>query len=134
MIPLPLLPVLAAGLVPMLVGAFWYHPNVFGAKWMSLKHITPEMAERSSRLAMHSTAVTIVLGIFSALILSRVLVALEIETLAGACVTALSLWVAFVVPATMSRVLWDHAALSLYAIETGQWLVSLTIMSIVLAY
>jgi hypothetical protein len=101
---------------------------------MSLKHITPEMAERSSRLATHSTAAMIVLGIIAAFMLSRVLVALHIETLVGACVTACALWIAFVVPATINRVLWDHAPLSLYAIETGQWLASLTIMSVVLAY
>lgn len=134
MIPLPLLPVLAAGLVPFLIGAFWYHPRVFGARWMSLKHITPELAERASRLAMRSTATMIMLGIVAAVILSRILIALQIETLGSAVVTAFSIWIAFVVPATINRVLWDHATLSLYAIETGQWLVSLTVMSIVLAY
>ncbi len=134
MIPLPLLPVLAAGLVPFLVGAFWYHPRIFGAIWMSLKHITPEMAERSSRLALHSTATMLTLGIFASLILSRVLVALQVETLVAACVMAFALWLAFVVPATIHRLLWDHAPLSLYAIETGQWLVTLVVMSIVLAY
>lgn len=134
MIPLQLLPVLAAGLVPFLVGAFWYHPRVFGALWMSLKHITPEMAERSSRLAMHSTATMIVLGIFAALIVSRVIVALDVQTLTDASLTALSLWLAFVVPATINRVLWDHISLPLYAIETGQWLVTLILMSVVLAY
>ncbi len=134
MIPLPLLPVLAAGLVPFLVGAFWYHPRVLGATWMSLKHITPGMAERSSRLAAHTTATMLVLGMFAALILSRVIVGLQIDTLGGACLTAFSLWLAFVVPATINRVLWDHSTLALYMIETGQWLVSLTLMSIVLAY
>ena len=134
MIPLPLLPVLAAGLVPFLVGAFWYHPRVFGSQWMRLKHITPEMAERSSRLALHSTATMVILGIIASLIMSRVLTALEIDMLGGAVLTAFSIWIAFVVPATINRVLWDHIAFRLYLIESGQWLVSLIIMAIVLAY
>ncbi len=134
MIPLPLLPVLAAGMLPFLIGSFWYHPKVFGARWMGEKHITPEMAERSSRLATHSTAVSIVLGLVASLFLSRVLVALHVETLSAALITASWMWVAFVVPATIHRVLWDHISVRLYLIETGQWLVTLMCMSVVLAF
>ncbi len=134
MIPLPLLPVIAAGLVPLIVGALWYHPRVFGTKWMSLKHITPDMADRSSRLSMHSTAIMLVLGIVCALILSRVLTALSIVSVAGGLLTALSLWIGFIIPGTVSRVLWDHVPVSLYLIETGQWLAALSVMSIVLIY
>ncbi len=134
MIPLPLLSILAAALVPFLVGAFWYHPSVFGTMWMSYKHITPEMAERSSNFSSHTTAVMIVLGIPAAMILSRIIVTLEIESYGGAIMTAFSVWLAFIVPATINRVLWDHVPLSLYAIETGQWLVSLVLMSVVLLY
>jgi hypothetical protein len=134
MIPLPLLPIVAAGLVPLIVGSFWYHPSVFGSRWMSLKQITPEMAERSSRLAAHTTAVMLVLGMCAALILARVLHALSVESIAEALFTAVSAWLGFVVPATINRVLWDHVSLMVYAIETGQWLITLCLMAVVLVY
>lgn len=132
MIPLPLVPVIAASLVPLIVGAVWYHPGILGTRWMSYKHITPAMADRASKLSVHTTAVMIVLGVVTAFMLSRILYALDIHTYSGGLITAASLWVGFVVPATISRVLWDHAPLALYVIETGQWLVSFCIMSLVL--
>lgn len=129
---MPLLPVIASGLVPFIVGSLWYHPSFLGSYWMQMKHITPDMAERSSRLALHSTAVMVVTGIFASFMLSHVLVALAIESVWVAVLTAFGVWLGFVVPATISRVLWDHMPLSLYGIETGQWLVSFCIMAMVL--
>lgn len=130
---MPLLPVLAAGLVPFIAGSLWYHPRLFGSAWMQMKRITPDMAERSSRLALHSTGVMIVTGMFASFMLSHVLVALGIESITGAAMTAVGIWIGFVVPSSISRVLWDHIPLKLYAIETGQWLVSFTIMAMVLS-
>ncbi len=129
---MPLLPVLAAGLVPFIVGSVWYHPSVFGAAWMQLKHITPEKAERASRLAFHSTGVMLVLGIFSAIMLFRIFVALEIDTAWHGVLSAIGIWLGFVVPTTIHRVLWDHIPLRLYAIETGQWFISFCLMGAVL--
>lgn len=131
---LPLVPVIAAGLVPLIVGAAWYHPALFGTTWMSMKRVTPEMAERSSRLLLHSTAVMIALGIVTSFLLSHVLYGLGVETSAHAAVLACGLWFGIVIPATINRVLWDHIPLALYGIETGQWLVSLVLMSVILVY
>lgn len=129
---MPLLPVIAAGLVPFIVGSMWYHPKILGSTWMRMKHITPDMAERSSRLLLHSTAIMIVVGILSSFMLSHVLYALEVATVLHATLLAFGLWLGFVIPSSINRVLWDHAPLTLYAIETGQWLVSFIIMAIVL--
>ena len=129
---MPLLPVIAAGLVPFIVGSLWYHPSLFGSAWMKMKHITPDMAERSSRFAFHSTGITIVVGLFASFMLSHVLVGLAIDSVWDAVLIAFGIWLGFVVPATISRVLWDHTPLALYGIETGQWLVSFCIMATVL--
>ncbi len=134
MIPLPLLPVIAAGLVPLIVGSVWYHPKVFGSTWMSMKRITPDMAERSSRLSLHTTAVMIVLGMIASVMLSHILSRVAAGSLAAGLAIGFGVWLGFVVPSTINRVLWDHESLALYAIETGQWLVSLSIMSILLVY
>lgn len=129
---MPLLPVFAAGLVPFIVGSFWYHPRIFGTYWIRMKRVTPDMAERSSRLALHSSAIMIIGGVFAAFMLSHVLYALRVESYAIAVATGFGIWLGFVLPSSINRVLWDHMPLTLYAVETGQWLVSLCIMATVL--
>lgn len=125
--------VTAAGLVPLIVGSVWYHPRVFGHRWMSLKRITPEMAERSAQSVMISTTVTILFGISTAWMLLYLVHAFRVDTLFHSFVSACAIWIAFVVPTAMHRVLWDHVPFTLFLIETGQWLVSLCIMIVVLA-
>ncbi len=134
MLPLNLLPIVAAALVPMIVGAVWYSPRVFGNTWMSLKHITPDMADRSARRSYGATFLLFVAGLLSALLLAYVLGALYVHSYIEAMMIAIALWLGFMIPATIGRLVWDHAPVTLYAIETGQWLVSLVIMSFVLIY
>ncbi len=43
------LPILIAALVSLLLGYFWYHPQVFGGIWMRLSHITPESVEAGKK-------------------------------------------------------------------------------------
>jgi hypothetical protein len=126
--------VFAAGLIPLIVGSVWYHPGVFGTRWMSYKSISPEMANRASRLSLHTTVVMVVLGMITSFLLSHVLYALSIVSYTDAFITAVFLWTGFIVPVTINRVLWDHEPLVLFGIESGQWLVSLCIMSLVLIY
>ncbi len=35
---------LVAGLIPMIIGAIWYNPKVFGNTWMKVNNFTPEYA------------------------------------------------------------------------------------------
>lgn len=128
------LPIIAAGLVPLITGALWYHPCVFGNRWMSLKRITPEMAERSSRQSLLVTFITVLLGIVTAAMLAFVVHVLRLDTIFHAALSGFCIWISFVVPTAMHRVLWDHVPLALFFIETGQWLVSLVIMTTVLSY
>src|SRR3989344_5663905 len=58
--------VLAAGLVPLIVGFFWYHPRVFGAPWVRMMSITPEMAERGQGSRMRHTLISLVAGVAAA--------------------------------------------------------------------
>ncbi len=132
MAPFVSLQIVAAGLVPLIVGALWYHPSMFGTLWMSLKRVTPEMAERSARQSLRAALITVLLGIFAATMLLYIDNAFRIDTYVHAVFASFCTWLAFVVPASMQRVLWDHVPLSLFCIETGEWLATLTLMNIVL--
>jgi hypothetical protein len=131
---LDLFPFFAAALVPMLVGAFWYHPRVFGTTWMDLKHITPDMANSAARRSISSAFLLFVGSLCCALVLGYILGALAVSTYVDSMFVAISIWLAFIVPPTLGRLVWDHVSYKLYAIETGQWLVSLIIMSFLLVY
>ena len=48
--PFNIIAVLVAALVPMVVGAIWYHEKVFGRAWMNASGVTDEMV-RSGNMA-----------------------------------------------------------------------------------
>jgi Na+/melibiose symporter-like transporter len=131
---LQVLPILAAGLVPLLVGSVWYHPRVFGALWMSLMHITPEMADRSARMRPWIAMLTIVFGVLCAAVLAFVIDARPPSSFVQVLLYGIATWAGIVVPSTIGRVWWDRVPLSLYLIETGQWLAALCVMTIILAW
>lgn len=134
MLPHNLLPILAAALVPMIVGSVWFHPRAFGTVWMSLKHITPDMANSAARRSYSTMFLLFIAGLSCSLLLAYVLGALRVTSGTESILIATALWLGFTVPATIGRLVWDHIPLQLYLIETGQWLVSLVIMAIVLVY
>ncbi len=101
---------------------------------MALKNITPEMAELSARRSMRTVILLFCLGFVCATVLAYVLGALQVRLYTEAAIVGMSMWIGFIMPATINRVVWDHVPLSLYGIETGQWLCALIIMSIVLVF
>jgi hypothetical protein len=127
------MPIIAAGLVPLIVGAVWYHPRVFGAAWMDQKHITPEMANRASKLSLATSLATLAFSMLLSAVLSYVLYALPIISVVHAMLMAGILFMGIVVPTTIHRLLWDHISPRLYMIEYGQWFVSFCMMAAILS-
>lgn len=130
---LSIVPLIAAGLVPLISGYLWYHPRVFGTKWMQLKHITPEMVERNALRSTEHTLVVLASGLVMAYVLSLAIEAISRTMSLGPIAVALAVWVGVVMPVTLGSVLWDHKPLPQYAIESGQWLFTLIVMCLVLA-
>ena len=124
--------VLAAGLVPLIVGFFWYHPRVFGAPWVRMMCITPEMAERGQGSRMRHTLVSLVAGVAAASVMSLVAAAWGAESIAGTVWLAFLLWLGFMVPTSLGDVLWELKPRTLYLIDSAYWLVSFTAMALVL--
>lgn len=133
MVLIALLPLIAASLVPYIVGVFWYHPRIFGKVWMHLRHITPEMVEHNTRRATESSMLLIILGGMSALVLNYTLAHVPTAGFIGSAMLAVAITVAFIIPPTIGTVLWDHKPLTLYVVELGQWCVSLIIMAAMLS-
>jgi hypothetical protein len=124
--------VLAAGVVATLIGWIWYHPKIFGATWMRLSHITPEMAERGKRHMPLYAFVAFIASIVAAYMMSSFGIAWGVYDWKSAMQFGLFAWIGFVVPPMLGIVLWEHKPLKLFFINALYWLVTLVAMALVL--
>ncbi len=126
-------PILAAGAASVLIGWIWYHPRVFGATWMRLANITPEMAERGKKMMPLYALIGLCASMLIAYVMNYVGIAFQIYDWVGAVFElALWSWLGFVVPVTLGTVLWEQRPLKLYFINVSYWLVSFIAMALIL--
>lgn len=126
---LALFPVAAAALVPMLVGHVWFHPNVFGRMWMSSKHITPDMAERSASGQYLSYATLFVAGALTSGALYMMASVLRMDSSVDALALGSAAWFTISLPSLLNSAVWNRVPVRVFLIESGQWLVSLVLMA-----
>jgi hypothetical protein len=124
----PYIAVIAAGLMPALLGYLWYHPRFFGAAWVRMMRITPEMAERGQRTRALFSFVSFAAGFAAALAVYFVVQVSGISDVPRAMVVATLLWAGCVVPSSLGDVVWEQKPLKLYAIDAGYWLASFLLM------
>lgn len=129
---LTILPVVAAGLVPLIVGAAWYHPRVFGRPWVRLMRVTPEMADRGQPKRLRYTLVSLVGGLVTAFVMRMLSDAWGAEQVPQALALATLAWAGFMIPTSLGDVLWELKPFTLYAIDALYWLVSFILMALIL--
>lgn len=128
------LAILVSGIVAMFLGWSWYGP-LFGKQWMMMSGmtmpsvITPEMKKGM----MRGYIGTLVGALVTAFVLSNVLVAFDAATAGEALRVAFIVWLGFFVPTGMGMVLWEGKPWKLYFIHVSYSLVSLGLMSLILA-
>lgn len=127
-------PILAAGIAAVVIGFFWYHPRVFGAAWMRLAGVTPEMAERGKRRMVPYTILSLLAAMTVAYVINYFGIAWGVYDWIGALELAFWLWIGFVIPTSLGTVLWDHKPVKLYFINTFYWLLALAAMALVLVF
>lgn len=127
-----------ATIISIALGMLWYGP-LFGKSWMSLIGMTKEKADHIKQQGMGTTYVLMIgTSFLMALVLSYVISfygsynVLQPSALTGV-VAALWVWLGFIVPVTMSPVLWEKRPWKLWFINASYYLVSLVIMGAVLA-
>jgi hypothetical protein len=126
--------VLAASVVSMVVGGIWYSKGVFGKTWAALEKIDEKKAKDG---AMKALAGMLVLSLVMAYVLAHItylsnfFYADNSFTTSGV-MTALWVWVGFVLPTTASNSLFNQKPWKLSAIHAGNWLVTLVGMGLVI--
>lgn len=129
--------VLAAAVAAVAIGGVWYGP-FFGKQWMRAVgiampgEITPAARDSMTRAFL----IQLVSLLPTAFVLAHVLYyageLTELSGLFGAITGAIWVWLAFVMPVTLTAVLWENRSWRYWFIIAGYWLVALAAMSAIL--
>jgi len=127
-------PILAAGIANVIIGFIWYHPNVFGAAWMRMTGITPEMVEKGKRRMPFMVIVSLLVSMVIAYVMSYFALAWGVYDWVGAIELGFWCWAGFAAPVLLGMVLWESKPFTLYLIHVGHWLVSFIVMALILLF
>jgi hypothetical protein len=128
------LPILAAGIANVIIGMLWFHPKLFGARWMREVNSTPEMIERGKRTMTRNAVIALLAGMLAAYVMDFFGVAYGVTDIWGAIQLGFWSWLGFTAVPMLGMVLWEQKSLRYYAIVSGGWLVSFVVMSLVLYF
>ena len=127
--------IVVASVVSFIVGMLWYGP-LFGKTWAALsgmkmpKKMTPAMKQK----AMKSMSLGFVISLLMAYVVSNFVALLNVTSAASAFQLALWAWLGFMVPIIMGAFLWENKSFKLVVLNSAYWLVSLFVMTLILAY
>lgn len=144
MVPINYLAVLVAAIVAFVLGWLWFGP-VFGKAWMAsqgknMDEMTTKMKSDSSFKSkmMKSYSIVALMSLVMAFVLAHSLIFaatyLNVSGWSAALQAGAWNWLGFVVPVSVGSVLWDGKSWKWWCITAGYYLVSLILMSLVLAY
>ena len=115
--------VIAALVVNMIIGMFWYSEKGFGKAW--LKELGVSSAEElgDPKNAMKLAPLP---GLVNAIVISVLLVIIGIADPLGGAALAFLCWLGFTFPAKLNEVIFHGNSMKLFAIDAGQLLISST--------
>lgn len=127
------LAVLVAAIAGTVVGFLWYGP-LFGKPWAEMMGFTPDKMTEAKKKGM-TTAYTVnfIGALVMAYVLSRSLAERFIASSGPAIVLAFWIWLGFIAFVILGAVLWEGKPIKLYLINSIYYLVSLSVMAVILA-
>ncbi len=125
--------VVVATIAAFVIGWAWYSPLLFVKPWLRAQGKDPHMAMSSGmKMPYQSMLIEFFATLVLAYVLARLSVLLGITSWDAAVEFAVWIWLGFYAAANVGRVLWEGSNWTLYAINTGRWLVTLVVMSLIL--
>lgn len=130
--------VLACTLLAVGIGSLWYGP-LFGKQWMRIIGIAMpgEITKAIKREMMKAYGIQMLASFGMAFVLAHFLqfagAFMEAEGVLAAATGAIWVWVGFVVPVTLTSVLWENRPWRYWFITAGYFLVTLVLMSVLLS-
>lgn len=138
MVPINYFAVLLAALSSLPLGFLWYGP-LFGKQWIKLSGMTEEKMKKAKESGQDKKGYAI--SFLGALVMAYVLAHALVFAASYTNTTGVSAgvmvgvwnWLGFVMPVTLSTVLWDGKPWKLWIINNGYNLLQLVIMGLILA-
>jgi hypothetical protein len=126
-----------SAIVAMGLGFIWYSPFLFGKRFMKETGMDQanmeEWKKNGGQQKMAKTyAITFVLALLSAFVLSALLNSLFISSIWQLVVVAFFVWLAFNMPVSANHVMFGKDTIALFAINTGYQLVSTVLMALII--
>jgi hypothetical protein len=136
-IPINYVAVLVAGAANFVLGFLWFGP-IFGKIWISLMGITQKQIDEAKKKSMAGQlAISFIASVVTAFVLEHSIIFasdyLGIYGVAAGLQGGFWNWLGFVVPVTLSSVLWEGKSWKLWILTSGYYLVGLLIMGVILA-
>ncbi len=125
------LAVVVAAVVAFVVGAVWNSSLLFGKERMKLLGMNPD-AMADTKMPTGKMLGEFVRGLVVAYVLARFVVLLGVVEWMGAVQLGAWVWIGFQATLLVGAVLWENMPWKLYAIHTGDALVKLLLMAVIL--
>lgn len=124
--------IIAAGVAAMVLGFLWYGP-IFGKKWIKLTGMTEaQIKEAKDKGMTKSYALMMVSALVMAYVLSMFIDKTGANSLTMGAFVGFWAWLGFAATVQISKVLWGKDSWELYSLETGYYLVSLSLMGAII--
>jgi hypothetical protein len=130
-IPINYWAVLVAALVNMFVGTMWYGP-VFGKMWRKLMNFNDETMKNMALTGSQAMVGGFITAVLTSYVLSYVAFVFGAVDAMDALILAFWLWLGFFMTNSAGVFLWEGKSFKLFALNTLQHLVSLSLMALVL--
>lgn len=123
--------VLAAAVVQMFLGFLWYGP-FFGKTWMRLTGVSKDKISESKKKGMKKIyLVAFLSSLVMAYVVANFVFFLNTQGVLEAMRLGFWIWLGFVATVMLGQVLWLDKSLKLYALDTGYYLLTLILTSII---
>ena len=122
--------VLCAAIASFVIGMLWYGP-LFGKMWMKLSGITPKKMKGKS--PVQSMIIGFIATLITAYVLAHFVQYMMAATFVAGTQLAFWLWLGLVAPVQLGSYLWEGKPFALFLLNTTHNLVSLVIMTGILA-
>jgi hypothetical protein len=123
--------IVAATLVNMFVGAFWYSPVGFGKLWSKLSGVN--MMDIPKKEATKALSITAISALLQSVLLAVLIHSLHVTTVLHGIEVGLVLWAGFTAATTISDALYARRGWKFWWLNSSFYLVVLVINSSILA-
>ena len=125
--------VLAAAVANMVIGSLWYGP-VFGAKWQAYLGLSKDDMHKMPLTAKQAMVGGSITALVMSFVIAQLVFGLGIIMPLEALMLAFWLWLGFGVTLSAGSFLWEGRPLGLFVLNAAHWLVSIVVMTLILAW